>query len=249
MIACSKLRTNWRRRRQRPGRVRRRRPSGESPRARRPRRALRLASAAAASDLRMAIRRIASAGPTLRPISRMRIRRPWLCFGALMVSAWPTSRASQSPHRRSRYINQTDGGGPGRGRAQAPLAQTVGQHQPQQNRGGRDLVSPRKCLGLTCAGGERGGTAEALQGLVPVLVQQRIGSHPMLESGGFCEVARHGQRCASVARPHRSRIELTRVPAMLWVLCRLRRCAWRTSGHWYGSLVSRGMDKRRGRRW
>jgi hypothetical protein len=79
-------------------------------------------------------------------------------------------------------IDQTDSHGPGRSRAQPPFAQAVGEHQPQQNHRRGDLAPPGECPGGAGIGRQRLGSAEAFDGAVPVVVQQRIGSHPMLES-------------------------------------------------------------------
>ena len=80
-------------------------------------------------------------------------------LGVLMASRWPTSNASQSPHRRSRYSRPTFemsakpiAAAPAGG-TQAPLAQAVGQHQAsQQGHRVRDLATPGEGLGGAGAG-------------------------------------------------------------------------------------------------
>jgi hypothetical protein len=82
-------------------------------------------------------------------------------------------------------VHQADSGRPARGRTQAPTAQAISQHQSQQHHRSGDLSSPREGLGPQCPDSECLGPAEALYGAVPVVIQQRIASHPMLESEAF----------------------------------------------------------------
>lgn len=79
-------------------------------------------------------------------------------------------------------VDQPDRGGPGRHRPQPTGPHAVGQHKPQHIHRTFEGSGTLERFGLTRTALQRIGSAEPLDHTCPVPVQQRIASHPSVES-------------------------------------------------------------------